>query len=122
LDIGERLRILREQKDMSQGDIEKRTGLLRVYISRVENGHTTPSLSTIEKFARALEVPMYELFYEGENPPALRPSMGRKNGGWGSSAADARMFDKFRKLISRMDVRDTELLLSTARALLRRKS
>jgi transcriptional regulator with XRE-family HTH domain len=50
--IGERLRDLREQKKMSQGEIEKRTGLLRCYISRVENGHTVPSLETLEKMAR----------------------------------------------------------------------
>jgi transcriptional regulator with XRE-family HTH domain len=60
--IGERLKALREQKKMSQGDIEKRTGLLRCYISRVENGHTVPSVDTMERMARALEVPMYRLF------------------------------------------------------------
>ena len=60
--IGERLRDLREQKKTSQGDVEKRTGLLRCYISRVENGHTVPSLDTLEKMARALEVPTYRLF------------------------------------------------------------
>jgi transcriptional regulator with XRE-family HTH domain len=43
--IGDRLKALRESKDMSQGDIEKRTGLLRCYISRVENGHTVPAIS-----------------------------------------------------------------------------
>jgi transcriptional regulator with XRE-family HTH domain len=68
--IGERLRALRERKQISQGDIEKRTGLLRCYISRVENGHTVPSIETIEKLARALEVPMYQIFYEGEEPPS----------------------------------------------------
>ena len=47
--IGEKVRVLREQKKMSQGDIEKRTGLLRCYISRVENGHTVPSIDTLEK-------------------------------------------------------------------------
>jgi DNA-binding XRE family transcriptional regulator len=67
--IGEKLKALRERKKLSQGDIEKRTGLLRVYISRVENGHTTPAVETLEKFARALEVPMYQLFYDGEKPP-----------------------------------------------------
>ena len=67
--IGERLRALREEKKFSQGDIEKRTGLLRCYISRVENGHSVPAVETLEKLARALEVPMYELFYEGEEPP-----------------------------------------------------
>jgi transcriptional regulator with XRE-family HTH domain len=60
--IGERLRDLRELRQMSQGDIEKRTGLLRCYISRVENGHTVPSVDTLEKMARALEIPLYRLF------------------------------------------------------------
>jgi transcriptional regulator with XRE-family HTH domain len=69
--IGDRLRTLREQKNLSQGDIEKRTGLLRCYISRVENGHTVPSIDTLEKMSRALEIPLYQLFYEGDNPPAL---------------------------------------------------
>ena len=54
--IGERLRALREKKDFSQGDVEKRTGLLRCYISRVEHGYTVPAVETLEKFARALEV------------------------------------------------------------------
>jgi len=55
--ISDRLRAIREQKDLSQGDMEKRTGLLRCYVSRVENGHTVPSIGTLEKMARALEVP-----------------------------------------------------------------
>ena len=71
MDIAERLHELRESKNLSQGDIEKRTGLLRCYISRVENGHTVPSIETLEKLARALEVPMYQLFYDGEEPPAM---------------------------------------------------
>src|SRR5271157_5320373 len=67
--IGSRLRQLREQKHMSQGDIEQRTGLLRCYISRVENGHTVPSLETLERFAAVLDVPLYQLFYSGEEAP-----------------------------------------------------
>jgi transcriptional regulator with XRE-family HTH domain len=50
---GDRLRDIREEKKLSQGDIEKRTGLLRCYVSRVENGHTVPAIETLEKFARA---------------------------------------------------------------------
>src|SRR6195256_4502279 len=69
--IGDRLRALREEKKLSQGDIEKRTGLLRCYVSRVENGHTVPAIETLEKMARALEVPLYQLFYDGEEPPVL---------------------------------------------------
>lgn len=63
--IGDRLKELREAKGFSQGVIEERTGLLRCYISRVENGHTVPAVETLEKFARALEVPMYQLFFSG---------------------------------------------------------
>jgi len=63
--IGDRLRELREAKELSQGDIEERTGLLRCYVSRVENGHTVPAVDTLEKLARALVVPMYQLFHAG---------------------------------------------------------
>ena len=60
--IGTRLKKLREERNLSQGDIEKRTGLLRCYISRVENGHTVPSLETLERLSAALELPLYQLF------------------------------------------------------------
>jgi hypothetical protein len=45
--IGDRLRAVREAKNLSQDDIEERTGLLRCYISRVENGHTVPINSSM---------------------------------------------------------------------------
>lgn len=70
--IGERLRQIREQKNLSQGDIEHKTGLLRCYVSRVENGHTVPAIETLEKFARALEVPMYQLFYDSRSRPSYQ--------------------------------------------------
>src|SRR5260370_37617881 len=79
MEIGQRLRELREQKNLSQGHIEKRTGLLRCYISRVENGHTVPAVETLEKFARALEIPMYQLFYDGDKPPELPNLLKRKS-------------------------------------------
>ena len=72
--IGDRLRELREDKKLSQGDIEKRTGLLRCYVSRVENGHTVPAIETLEKMARALEIPLYQLFHDGKESPVL-PSL-----------------------------------------------
>lgn len=62
MNIGETLRNFRLQKGMSQGDIEKRTGLLRCYLSRVENGHTIPSLDTLAKIAAAMEVPLAQFF------------------------------------------------------------
>jgi transcriptional regulator with XRE-family HTH domain len=67
--IGEKLKQLRESKNLSQGDIETKSGLLRCYTSRVENGHTVPSVETLEKYAGALDVPLYRLFYDGEKPP-----------------------------------------------------
>ncbi len=97
--IADRLRALREKKQLSQGDIEKRTGLLRCYISRVENGHTVPAIETLEKLARAMEIPMYQLFYDGEEPPKLPNLPKRKSSddiAWGSSGRDARYLGKLR--------------------------
>ena len=66
--IGDRLRQLREEKKLSQGDIEKRTGLLRCYLSRVENGHTVPSLETLAKIAEAMEISLADFFPGTETP------------------------------------------------------
>ena len=123
--IGDRLRALREEKNLSQGEIEKRTGLLRCYISRVENGHTVPSFETIEKFARALEVPLYQLFYDGEEPPPIPHIYKRKSAAdlaWGSSGKEARLLEKFRQLLSRTSESDRKLLLFMVRKMARGKS
>jgi len=122
LNIGERLRTVREQKELSQGDIEKRTGLLRCYISRVENGHTVPAIETLEKLARALDLQMYELFYEGEKPPVLNSAKHGKRGGWGGSGRDIRIFDRFRRLLGRMNEADRKLLLTMGKVMSRRKA
>jgi transcriptional regulator with XRE-family HTH domain len=64
INIGQTIRNFRLQRSMSQGDIEKRTGLLRCYLSRVENGHTIPSLETLQKIAGALDLPLSHFFAE----------------------------------------------------------
>jgi transcriptional regulator with XRE-family HTH domain len=123
--IGERLRALREQKKFSQGEVEKRTGLFRCYISRVENGHTVPAIETLEKFARALEVPMYQLFYDGEEPPKLPNLPKRKTAAdiaWGSRGKDARLLAKFCRLFGRMEEGDLGLVLFMAQKMARRKA
>jgi len=115
--IGDRLRVLREEKKLSQGDIEKRTGLLRCYISRVENGHTVPAIETLEKMARALEMPMYELFYDGEEPPKLPNLLSRKSSedtAWGSTGKDARFLSKLRRLLGKSDEQHRKLILLMA--------
>jgi transcriptional regulator with XRE-family HTH domain len=122
--VGDRLRTLREERNFSQGEIEKRTGLLRCYISRVENGHTVPAVETLEKFARALEVPMYQLLYDGEKPPQLPNELKKRASGeqvWGSSGKDARMLSKFRRLLSKTKEEDMQLLLSVAQAMAKKK-
>ena len=122
--IGERLRALREEKKFSQGEIEKRTGLVRSYISRVENGHTVPAVETLEKFARALEVPIYQLFYEGEEPPKLpnlpksRSAIGKE---WGDTGTDARSLYRFRRFLSQMEEKDRKLLMFMAQKMARSK-
>jgi transcriptional regulator with XRE-family HTH domain len=112
--VADRLRTLREKKKLSQGDIEERTGLLRCYVSRVENGHTVPAVETLEKFARALEVPLYELLYEGDEPPQRHPALDSKGTGadsWGSSGKDARYLKQIIRFLSKMDDKDRKLLL-----------
>ena len=123
--IGDRLRALREEKQFSQGEVEKRTGLLRAYVSRVENGHTVPAVETLEKFARALEVPMYQLFYDGEEPPKLPNLPKRKTTHdilWGNSGKDARMLAQFCHLFSGMAESDRRLVLFIAQKMARRKA
>jgi transcriptional regulator with XRE-family HTH domain len=113
--IGERLRMLREQKKLSQGDIENRTGLLRCYISRVENGHTVPAIETLEKLARALELPLHQFLYDGDEPPEAPASSGRSGAPvWGAAGKDARYVRKLRQCLSRMKEDDRKLLLFTA--------
>jgi transcriptional regulator with XRE-family HTH domain len=115
--ISDRLRELREEKKLSQGDIEKRTGLLRCYISRVENGHTVPAIETLEKLARALEVPLYQLFYDGDEPPKLPNLLKRKTTGdivWGSSGKQAVYLHRLTKCLSKATDSDRKLLLAMA--------
>jgi len=115
--ISDRLRELREEKKLSQGDIEKRTGLLRCYISRIENGHTVPAIETLEKLARALEVPLYQLFYVRDEPPKLPNLLKRKTTNdivWGSSGKQAVYLHRLTKCLSKAGDPDRKLLLAMA--------
>jgi transcriptional regulator with XRE-family HTH domain len=123
--IGDRLRAMRQAKNISQGEVEKRTGLLRCYISRVENGHTVPAIETLEKFARAMEVPLYQLFYEGGetreiDTPSARPSM--DDSGRGSSGRDGRVLFRLRQLLGRISSKDRDLLLFIAQQMVKHQT
>jgi len=111
--IGQRLRELRESKHLSQGVIERRTGLLRCYTSRVENGYTVPTVETLEKYARAVEVPFYKLFYEGEEPPEKLklPPVEKAKPLWGSSSKEWPELRSLARALGRMGERERKLLL-----------
>jgi len=120
--IGSRLRQLREQKQLSQGDIEERTGLLRCYVSRVENGHTVPSLETLERFAGVLDVPLYQLFFSGEDAPPTpsltpRKTLDELTGDNGDKVIDAQFLLKLRNLLSRLAEPDRDVILNLAKRL-----
>ena len=120
--IGTRLRALREEKGLSQGDIEKSTGLLRCYISRIENGHTIPSLETLERFAGALEVPLYKIFYSGDGE-APTPNLTRREtleelaAQPGKAGEEARFLVQFKKVLGQLGEPDRDVVLTLARKL-----
>ena len=121
--IGDRIRAIREAKNLSQGDIEQRCGLFRVHISRVENGHLVPSVETLEKLARALEVPLYQLFYERKKRPQLPHLPKRKLTAeitWGTTRKEISFWEKLRGLLARMGGRDRQLLLHMAQKMAKR--
>ncbi len=87
------------------------------------HGHTVPSVETLEKMARALEVPLYLLFYEGEEPPRPLDLPKRQNGkdiSWGRKGKQAHMLAQFRRLLGRVKEADRRLLLLTAQNMARR--
>ena len=120
--IGTRLRLLREEKGLSQGDIEKSTGLLRCYISRIENGHTIPSLETLERFAGALDVPLYKMFYSGDGeaptPNRLeRKSLGELAAQRGKAGEEARFLLQFKNALAQLGEPDRDVVLTLAKKL-----
>jgi transcriptional regulator with XRE-family HTH domain len=106
MNIGETIRNYRLQKGMSQGDIEKRTGLLRCYLSRVENGHTIPSLDTLAKIAGAMELPLAQFFAENVHPDghAGKPPQ--------LSEEDVRFLSQIRRYSSNLNESDRKLVLA----------
>ena len=119
--LAERLRRIRESKNLSQGDIEQRTGLLRCYISRVENGHTVPSIETLEKLARSLDLALWELLYDGDEPPAKPDQQNNGHSDWASHGPGARTFYKLRTALSRVSETDRKILLDFAAQMIRKR-
>ena len=102
--IGTTIRAFRLQKGLSQGDIEKKTGLLRCYLSRVENGHTVPSLDTLSKIAQALDLPIAQFFTDD--------SLGRQLNTQKLSEDELRFLNQIRRYSSNLNESDRKLLLA----------
>src|SRR5713226_8873308 len=107
--VGGRLRTLREQKGLTQGDIEKRTGLARPHISRLENDHTIPAIETLEKMAHALEIPLYVILYEGGAAP--KPALPLRSKQPGEPRKNTRFVARLCRTLARMDERHRQLLM-----------
>src|ERR1700677_4049398 len=106
INIGATIRDFRLQRGMSQGDIEKRTGLLRCYLSRVENGHTVPSLETLQKIAAALDLPLSQFF--AEDPVKEVPGMSLNED-------DIRLLPQVQRYSAHLGESDRRLLLAMVR-------
>ena|ERR1700674_2387941 len=117
--VGQNLRELREAKNLSQCDIERRTRLLRAYTSRVENGHTIPTVGTLEKFASALDVPLYRFFIDGH--PVKKPKLPQSHDN-GSNRNDRCEFRRFAKAFKLLSDRDRGILLVTAQKMAERST
>jgi transcriptional regulator with XRE-family HTH domain len=107
MNIGTTIRGYRLQKGMSQGDIEKRTGLLRCYLSRVENGHTVPSLETLQKIARALDLQLSEFFAE--------EIIGKEMSGLNLGEEEIRFLTQIQRYSAHLSDSDRRLLLAMVR-------
>jgi transcriptional regulator with XRE-family HTH domain len=107
MNIGTTIRGYRLQKGMSQGDIEKRTGLLRCYLSRVENGHTVPSLETLQKIARALDLQLSEFFAE--------EAIGKEMSGLNLGEEEIRFLTQVQRYSAHLSESDRRLLLAMVR-------
>jgi transcriptional regulator with XRE-family HTH domain len=114
MEVGRKLRELRQARHLSQGDIEKKVGLLRCYTSRVENGMTIPSVETLEKFAYALEIPLYRFFVNGEVVRAPKLPTTNRKAGWGTGGKNSLELRRFAKAFKRMDNRKQKLLVHLA--------
>jgi len=113
--IGQKLREIREAKKMSQVEIAEATGLVQPYVSRVENGHTIPGVETLEKWASALRVPLYQILYDGDEPPKpLKLSGNHRSELWGNSGRQMHDLKRLRQYLSKMNEQERELLMSLA--------
>ena len=117
MEIGRRLRQLRGSRNLSQGDIEVRTGLLRCYTGRVENGHTAPSVDTIEKYANALGIPLFAFFLDAGTGRRVEPPLPSRDPDWGATPRERFQNHKIITALTKMNEPDRQLVLALVQRL-----
>jgi len=112
MDIGKRLRGLREARGYSEGEIARRAGFLRCYVSRIECGHAAPKLQTLGKRAKALDLELHQLFFRGKGEP-VAPEVAE-------GTPPDRQEEKVLELFRRMPPDGKDLFLALAREAVKR--
>jgi transcriptional regulator with XRE-family HTH domain len=120
MQIGRKLRELRVAGNLSQGDIEQRTGLLRAYTSRVENGHVSPSIATLEKYAKAFGVPLYALFYDGPRGMEVDLKLENRKAQRDAAKNQPHEYELFVETVAGLNDRQRALFMHVANKLARR--
>jgi transcriptional regulator with XRE-family HTH domain len=118
IDVAARIKAERKARNLSQADLERRTGFPRCRISYLENGRAVPTIETLEKLSDALEIPLYQLLYDGSQPMQSFGAVGpdRLNGnGRHAFNGMAQVLGELRQQLSKMDEEDQKLLLFIAR-------
>lgn len=118
MEIGRRIRELRTARKLSQGDVRKRTGLLKAYTSRVELGLVVPSVRNLARYAEAFEIPLYRIFYDpvGTDEKPTLPRM-KAQSSFGVTEEERAEIEAFEAAWSKMDERDRRLLVVIAETL-----
>lgn len=111
--IGARIREIRQEKNLSQGDLQRRVGLHRCYISRVEAGRSVPSVDQLYRIAAGLGVRAFELLWDGKGAPPVPLAINHeKNDDSVSKPYMAAMVP----LLSKMSDSDRRMLMRCAKA------
>lgn len=120
MNIGQRLRELRKNRRLSQGELEGRTGLRRCYTSRVEHGHTIPTVETIEKYAIALGVSLAAFFSEDVAPFQAEPAASSEFVKCGPMPRGRLESNRPSAALATMERRDRQFLVALAQRLAKR--
>src|SRR5579875_1387522 len=74
MDVGTRLRELRESLNLSQYRLSKESGVAASAINKIESGNTRPTVDVLDRICSALGITLAEFFDDdaGDMPPDVR--------------------------------------------------